>query len=87
MSIEIASTTENLPDRIQAILPSPDILIRCQAVFAKNEFSTRLENSSHFTECPLDIGKGTKRKCHEHGVHTPVRQGDLFGRSIQELDR
>ena len=48
MSIEIAAATENFPDRIQAILPSPDILIRCQAVFAKNEFSPRLENPSHF---------------------------------------
>jgi len=55
--LEIAAAAQDPPDRIQAVLPPPHILVRRQACFGEDEFPARLENPGHFSKRPRYIGR------------------------------
>lgn len=49
-AIEVATAAQLVPERVHALLPAPNVFVGCFTVFAKKQFSTRLEHPANFLQ-------------------------------------
>jgi hypothetical protein len=83
--VEIATAGQLFPDWVESVLPASNILVRCCAMFAKNQFSTGFQNPFDLFKGHMNIGNSAHGKSHQNGVSTVVLQRNRLGTGLNEF--
>lgn len=86
-AVEIASSGDSFPPRIEAFLPAPHACIGRKAVFGEKEHTRGLQHAPDLSQCLDRVRDGAQRPCHDGRVHACRIQGDRLARVPQKLDR
>ena len=73
-AIQMTSAGNALPHRREPMLPFAHLLIGCETVLNKQEFSVRFENALHFSKCGHHIRNRAERPCRHDSINTRILQ-------------
>src|SRR5262245_8124514 len=84
---QVTASEDTLLDRLEAMLPPANPLVRGQAVLDEAQRAARLEHAPNLRQRPLDVGDGAHRPGREGGVEAVVLERKRLPVEARSFDR